>query len=155
MNVPLAIHTLTMDKSEESLWQWASLTSHLQVLVPGVLLEVSESFLVWFGLFVRSQGSILCSCFDLTQRVPEVTHSSYVANIVVNQFQEEFRGQENNVSWFHPIQLSILTEFVNHSTILHQRSWQKVRRPLLIMVRRWTNWNSSSVRERTLIFYVS
>ena len=64
MNVPLAIYTLTMDKSEES----------------------------------------------------------YVANVVVNQFQEEFRGQENNVSRFHPIQLSIITEFVNYSTILHQRS---------------------------------
>ena len=64
MNVPLAIYTLTMDKSEES----------------------------------------------------------YIANIVVNQFQEEFRGQENNVSRFHPIQLSIITEFINHSTILHQHS---------------------------------
>ena len=50
------------------------------------------------------------------------SEESYVANIVVNQFQEEFRGQENNVSQFHPIQPSIMTEFVNHRTVLHQRS---------------------------------
>jgi hypothetical protein len=67
---------------------------------------------------------------------------SYVANVVVNQFQEEFRGQEFKVSKY-PDSVNLedtLDEYYFLSSTSHRRDLKEERLASLRMVGRWSRW---------------